>query len=168
MPSVRGRGYLRRERPSVTPSVTSSIALFDSSPPLKSGDELSYQLAGLSKEKPLANSPPATNSIPKYSEDDLQRIFKAVLEAQALVPALTPILAPAPAFVLAPAPIVAKAHLEKLKARSPDLYRGKSHMNWYNFCQQCEDYFAIAEAIGSTRISFAASFLRNRISFRWK
>ena len=110
---------------------------------------------------PVANALAAT-SILKYSEDDLQRIFKAVLEARAPVPA--PIPAPAPA----PAPIVAKAPREKLKTRFPDLYCGKSHMDCYNFCQQCEDYFAIARVTGPTRIPLATSFLRDRISFRWQ
>ena len=41
-------------------------------------------------------------------------------------------------------------------------------MDCYNFGQQCENYFATAGAMGSTRISFAASFLWNRISFRWQ
>ena len=41
-------------------------------------------------------------------------------------------------------------------------------MDCYNFCQQCEDYFATAGATGPTRIPFAASFLRDRISFRWQ
>ena len=40
-------------------------------------------------------------------------------------------------------------------------------MDCYNFCQQCENYFATAEATGPTRIPFAASFLRDRICFRW-
>ena len=126
------------------------------------------------RRKALANSPPAANSVPKYSEDDLQRIFKAVLEAQAPIPAPLPVpalalvLAATSAPVLAPASNVAEAHREKLKARSPDLYRGKSHIDCYNFCQQCEDYFATAGATGPTRIPFAASFLRDRISFRWQ
>ena len=51
----------------------------------------------------------------KYIEKDLQQILKAVLEAQ--VPA-------------------SNKPLEKLlKARSPDVYYGKSHMECYNFCQ---------------------------------
>ena len=41
-------------------------------------------------------------------------------------------------------------------------------MECYNFCQQCEDYFATAGAKGPNRIPFAASFLRNRINFRWQ
>ena len=51
----------------------------------------------------------------KYTEEDLQQILKAVLEAQV------------PAF---------DEPREKLwKARTHDLYYGKSHMECYNFCQ---------------------------------
>ena len=158
MTSVWGHGRPRRERLSIAPSIAPSIALPSSSPSPESGDELSDEPARLSEEKPLANSPPTVISIPKYSEDDLQRIFKALLEARAL--------APAPALV--PALIVSEVSREKLKAHSPDVYRGKSHIDCYNFCQQCEDYFATAGATGPTRIPFAASFLRDRISFRWQ
>ena len=82
----------------------------------------------------------------------MQRILKAVLETRAPTPALA----------------VSEIPWEKLKARFPDVYRGKSHMDCYNFCQQCEDYFATARATGPTRIPFAASFFRDRISFRWQ
>ena len=80
----------------------------------------------------------------------MQRILKTVLEARA------------PALTLA----VSEVPRDKLKARSPDVYRGKSHMDCYNFCQQCEDYFATTGAMGPTRILFAASFSKDRISFR--
>ena len=149
MISVLGRGRSRRERPSVAPSVAPSGSF-----PLPES-EVSEQPEG-----PPGLKPPANTSIPKYSEDDLQRILKTVLEARAPVPA------PAPA--LAPAPVVSEVPREKLKARSPDVYRGKSHIDCYNFCQQCEGHFATAGATGSTRIPFAASFLRDRISFRWQ
>ena len=158
MTSVRGRGRPRRKCSSAAPSVTP----LDSSPPPESGDELSDQPAGPLTKPPVANAPAAANSIPKYSEDDLQQILRTVLEAQ--VPAPTPVPAPAPA----PAPIVAEAPRKKLKARSPDVYLEKSHMDCYNFCQQCENYFATAGATGPTRIPFAASILRDRISFRWQ
>ncbi len=36
----------------------------------------------------------------------------------------------------------------KLKAKTPDVYRDRSHMEYYNFCQQCEDHFAICGATG--------------------
>ena len=79
---------------------------------------------------------------------------------------------PAPAPVLAPAPAPAssnelfkqfmKAYLESnqgpsqppakreraLKAKVPNVYYGKSHMDCYHFCQQCEDHFETARATG--------------------
>ena len=139
MISVQGRGCPRQERssvaPSVTPSVAPSIASLDSFPSPKS--KISKQPEG-----PPGPKFPADTSISKYSENDLQRILKAVLEAQDLV------LAPICTLVLAP--VVSKVPWEKLKARSSDVYCGKSLMDCYNFCQQCEDYFATAGAIRPT------------------
>ena len=149
MISVRGHGRPRREIPSVALSVTSFVAPPDSSPPPES--EISKQF-----DRPPGPKSPADISIPKYFENDLQQIFKAVLEARALA------LAPAPALV------VSEVFREKLKARSLDLYCGKFHIDCYNFCQQYENYFATARATGSTRILFATSFLWDRISFRWQ
>ena len=88
----------------------------------------------------------------------MQRILKAVLKAHAPAPALAPVLAP----------VVSEVLWEKAKARFPDIYHGKSHMNCYNFCQQCEDYFATVRAMKSTQIFFAASFFQNQISFHWQ
>ena len=56
---------------------------------------------------------------------------------------------------------------DQLKARFPDLYYGKSHIECYYFCQQCKDYFDTVGTTGSNRTPFAASFLCGRISFRW-
>ena len=179
--SVWGRGCPCREHSSIAPSA----ALPNSFPPPESGDELSDQSAGPSRVKPPVVNALAATSAPKYSEDDLQRIFKIVLEAQAPVPAPTPVPAPAPisalapalvpapapvltpASILAPAPIIAEAPRQKLKVRSLDIYREKSHMDCYNFCQQCEGYIATNGATGPTRIPFATSFLWDRISFHW-
>ncbi len=41
-------------------------------------------------------------------------------------------------------------------------------MEYYNFCQQCKDHFATCGATEPNRILFAASFLRDRINFRWQ
>ncbi len=57
---------------------------------------------------------------------------------------------------------------DKLKAKTPCIYRGRSHIECYNFCQQCEDHFATCGATEPNQILFAASFLRNRINFRWQ
>ncbi len=57
---------------------------------------------------------------------------------------------------------------DKLKAKTPDVYRGRSHMECYNFCQQCEDHFATCGATGPNQIPFATSFLRDQINFHWQ
>ncbi len=56
----------------------------------------------------------------------------------------------------------------KLRAKTPDVYRGRSHIECYNFCQQYEDHFATCGATGPNRIPFAASFLQDQINFRWQ
>ena len=53
-----------------------------------------------------------------------------------------------------------------VKAKTPETYSGKSHMDGYHFCQQCEDYFEISGATGMNRTSFAATFLRGTVSLR--
>ena len=54
-----------------------------------------------------------------------------------------------------------------LKAKTPETYSGKSHMDCYHFCQQCEDYFETSGATRMNRIPFAATFLCGAISLRW-
>ena len=53
-----------------------------------------------------------------------------------------------------------------LKARFPNLYYGKSHMDCYQFCQQCENHFETASTTGPNRVLFAALFLCRPINFR--
>ena len=113
------------------------------------------------EEAPVETTPtPSTASAPSqvlssapaptlYSQEDLQRITKLCMDL-----------------------FFQGNHQEgpregQLKARFPDLYYEKSHMECYHFCQQCEDHFDTAGAIGSNRTPFAASFLCGRISFRW-
>ncbi len=57
---------------------------------------------------------------------------------------------------------------DNAKAKTPDVYRGRSHMECYNFCQQCEHHFATCGATGPNQIPFAASFFRHQINFRWQ
>ena len=56
---------------------------------------------------------------------------------------------------------------QPLKARFPDLYHNNSHMDCYQFCQQCEDYFETAGAKKPNKIPFAALFLRGLVTHRW-
>ena len=37
------------------------------------------------------------------------------------------------------------------KAKTPEIYSGKSHMDCYHFCQQCKDYFETSGATGMNR-----------------
>ncbi len=57
---------------------------------------------------------------------------------------------------------------DKLKAKTPDVYCARSHMECYNFCQQCEDHFATYAATKPNRIPFAPSFFQDQINFRWQ
>ena len=56
----------------------------------------------------------------------------------------------------------------KLKAKTPDVYYGRSHMECYNFCQHCEDHFPTAKAIEPNQIPFATFFLWDLINFCWQ
>ena len=106
----------------------------------------------------LAPAPVDANATVRYSEADLQRIFRTVLEVRPLAPA------PAPQPLVFPD----GPRERPLKARFPELYRGKTHMECYNFIQQCEDHFATAGAKGPNRVPFAAIFLREQALFHWQ
>ena len=54
-----------------------------------------------------------------------------------------------------------------LKARTPETYWSKSHIEGYHFCQQYEDHFVTSGAIGTNSTPFAASFFCSSISLRW-
>ena len=84
-------------------------------------------------------------SIAKYTEKDLQKILRTVLEAQA--------------------PPFDGPREKPLKAKSPNQYCGKSFMKCYNFYQKCKDYFTTVRAKGPNYILIALSFLRDRFNF---
>ena len=67
----------------------------------------------------------------------------------------------------AQAQALAEPRERPLKARTPETYWGKSHMECYHFCQQCEDHFETSGATGMNHTPFAASFLCGSISLRW-
>ena len=54
-----------------------------------------------------------------------------------------------------------------LKAKTLEIYSGKSSMDCYHFYQQCEDYFEISGAIRMNHTSFATTFLCGSISLKW-
>ena len=55
---------------------------------------------------------------------------------------------------------------QPLKARFPETYLEKSHIDCYYFCQQYEDHFKISGITGMNYTPFAASFLYDTISLR--
>ena len=130
-----------------------------SAPPTSRSDSKSDKLGASEKGTPVPSytSAPshASTSAPveptlalKYSEADLIRILKIFLETKGQEP---------------------KAKVPRkqpLKAKIPDIYFGKSHIDCYHFCQQCEDHFETAGTTGSNRTPFAASFLCGKINFR--
>ena len=107
-----------------------------------------------------------------------------------LVPALIPVLVPTPTPTPVPTPTFApvptnklfkkfmEAYLElnqgprqllaerkwTLKTKVPEVYYGKSIIDCYHFCQQCEDHFETAGATGFNWTFFAASFFCGNIS----
>ena len=103
-----------------------------------------------------ALAPAAINSTVRYLEADLQRILRTVLEARP--PALAP-----QQLVFWESPCE-----QSLKARFPELYYSKTHIECYNFIQQCEDYFAIAGAKKPNCVPFAAIFFWEHALFRWQ
>lgn len=52
-----------------------------------------------------------------------------------------------------------------LKAGIFDFYYRYLHMEYYYFCWQCKDYFKTTGVTGSKRISFIASFFRDKVHF---
>lgn len=66
-----------------------------------------------------------------------------------------------------PGLIHTKPQKQLFKARFLNLYFGKSHMDFYYFCHQCENHFDTAWANGSNHTSFAALFFYESISFQW-
>ena len=48
------------------------------------------------------------------------------------------------------------------------MYRNKSHIKCYNFCQQCEGYFATIRTKGANQTFFAISFFWDWINFCWQ
>ena len=146
MTSVQGLNRLRQE--------CLSVAFFVAPPSFSSPSE--SEIFKQPNRSPRPKSLTAATNIPKYSEDDLQGIFKAVLEAQAAIS--TPAPAPAPA----PAPTAFEESRNKsLKACFSDIYYGKFHIDCFNVSQQCKDYFATTRATGTNKIFFAAVFFRD-------
>ena len=95
---------------------------------------------------PKASTPPL---VPPTSGDLFTKFMKVFIE-----------------IMQAQAQALAEPRERPLKARTPETYFGKSHMNCYYFCQQCEDYFETSGVTGMNHTPFATTFLRGAISLR--
>ena len=88
----------------------------------------------------------AANSIAKYFRKDFQQILKTVLEAKA------------------PLPIIQILVFSNRPCERPfnacflNLYYGTTHIECYNLCYQCKEYFATIGAKKHIRVSFIANF----------
>ena len=101
----------------------------------------------------------ALSFMARYSEKNLQQIFRTVLD-------FSPLSALAPAFVISQQ--YKNPCKRPLKARFLDMYYGKTYLKYYNFFQQCRNYFAIASTKSQNKISFAVIFINNIALFCWK
>lgn len=107
MTSIQGYGRSCKEH--------SSIALSDSFSLLELDNKLSNQPVGPSRQD-FAVVPAVIPFVPKHNQEDLQKILKTVLEAQALTTS-------------------EKSRDKPLKTCSSNVFYGKSHIKCYNFCQ---------------------------------
>lgn len=100
---------------------------------------------------PTKETPPQAPAPARYTKEILQRITKLCMDL----------------FLQAQGSRQEGPREGQLKAWILDLYYGKSHMERYHFCRQCENHFDTVGATGSNRTLFASSFLRGWIRFRW-
>ena len=131
MTSVWDRSRLCRKCP--------FVALLDSFPSSELDDKFFNQSTKPSKSH-LNVILTTTFLVLKYTEKDWQQILKTLLKAQA--------------------PITSEKFQNKLlKAYSPNVYRSKFYIEYYNFCQQYENYFAINGVKSANQIFFTLFFL---------
>ena len=155
---MASRSSSHRATPALRPGSRSRKAATSASPTPRS-DSKSDELRAPKKSTPALShvSVPSHTSIPapvepilvfKYSKADLMRILKIFLETKGQESKFE---------------VPCK---QLLKAKVPDVYFEKSHIDCYYFCQQCEDYFEIASATGSNRTPFTALFFCGKINFQ--
>ena len=94
--------------------------------------------------------------IAKYLKDELQQIFKIVLNSR-----LSQAFASAPVVALYYDDLCKRL----LKAWFPDVYCNKTHMEYCNFFQQCKDHFITIDVTGMNQVLFAVTFLKNTALF---
>lgn len=51
-------------------------------------------------------------------------------------------------------------------AKTPNIYKNKFHIDFYNFIQQCKDYFILFDAWGNNYVLFVITFLKKQALFQ--
>ena len=98
-------------------------------------------------------------SVARYLKNNLQQIFRTVLDFK-------PLCALALAFIV---PQQYEGLWKRsLKIWSPDVYHSKTHLKYYNFFQKCKDHFTTAGAKGQNLVLFASTFFKNTALFCWQ
>lgn len=101
----------------------------------------------------LAPTPTLAPAISSINNKLFKQFMKAYLEAQIwfLAPALVPVFFP----------VEEKPWKQPFKTYFPKLYFGNLYMEYYNFCQQYDNYFETSRTIGFNKVSLAMLFLTN-------
>ena len=140
----------RSPRSNPTPTGKDELAGGASGAPTKGSGTLTSTPAVSRAHTPA----PALDPQDRYADEDLQRATKLALE----------LFAKGQEHSQANSAPRERA----LKARNPDLYYGSLYIEYYYFCWQCKDHFDTTGATGHQRVPFAASFVQDRINFRWQ
>ena len=93
---------------------------------------------------------PTPPLVPSPSEDFFTKFMKVFMEK-----------------TQAQAQALAEPKKRPFKTRTSKTYWGKSHMEYYHFCQQCEDYFKTLGVTKINRTPFATSFFCGSIRLWW-
>lgn len=110
--------------------------------------------AGPSNSAPSL-APSQVSQVLLYIKDDFKQMFKIILEVQPLTHGQDwRISEDSPEWALKP--------------RALDVYKNKLHIDFYNFIQWYEDYFATSRFWGRNRVFFTATFLNKRALNSWQ
>ena len=114
--------------------------------------------------KSIPGLEPTPAPTPPMSTKELFKLFMQTYMNTVKNQVQAHVQAPAPPVQFPTPPVEPKE--QPFKARFPDLYFGKSHLDRYLCCQLCEDHFNMARANGDNCIPFANFFLRDAMSTR--
>ena len=132
MTLIRGQGHLA-ERGQAFKASTNRSSNKDHKNPL--GSNKSKLSKALTKPSQALFSTFPVPDVARYTQKDIDHLLQTFLQASK------------------------GGSEDKPKAKTLYVYRGRSHIKCYNFCQQYKDHFATCGATGSNQMLFAASFL---------